>query len=79
MSKFIPQKPETIYIGYEKQGVIYVKEGLFAKPLMVDSGHEEYERLENILGTETQKIFSKMDIEYKFLKGLIKKEIPDYE
>ena len=72
MQPFIPKKPDTMYLGNEKGEVLYLREGLFKDSLLITPDHAEYQRLVNLLDGEPQKLYTKIDIEYKFLLDIYK-------
>lgn len=71
MAEFIPQEPETVFLGYNNMSDLYIREGLFTKPKIVKPTHKEYKRLINLLDGERTKQFSRKDIEYRFLVDII--------
>jgi len=70
MNGLLTRKPETMYLGYEKGKVLFIREGLFTEPVLINPLHKMYERLLNLLGEEVQVTFNRTDIEYKFLQEI---------
>lgn len=71
---FIPKKPETMYLGYDKGAVLFIKQGLFSEVVLIKPVHKMYKRLANLLGEEVQVAFTRTDIEYKFLEEIFIEE-----
>ena len=65
-------QPETMYLGYEKGKVLYLREGFFKQIVRINPSHKEYQRLVGFLGEDYAVSFSKMDVEYQYLYNLYK-------
>lgn len=70
MNKFIPKKPENLYIGFETEDSIYIREGYFTEKIIINSDNKYYEKLLNLLDGEKTKMFIKTDIEYRFIQDI---------
>ena len=67
------KKPETIYLGFEKKPVLYLREGFFTDKILITPSHKEYPKLVGFLVEDYAVTFKETDIEYKYLRDLFLK------
>ena len=73
MSEFAYKRPETIYLGFEDNENLYIREGYLTDKVLIDVSHEDYRKLVGLLGDDFEVTFMKLDIEYGFLMDIYKK------